>query len=77
MNLTQEQTARLKTAIEAQTPFFTWLKHDIVNISNDVYAGIRADFQAWQVAYANNELIPYGQTTPLSGIDSVPVPPAR
>jgi len=77
MNLTQEQTARLKTAIEAQTPFFTWLKHDIVNISNDEYANIRADFQAWEIAYNNNELIIHGQTTPLSGIGSFPIPPAR
>ena len=77
MNLTLEQTARLKTALDAETSFFSWLKHDTTNISNTEYANIKADFEAWQVAYANNELIPYGQTNPLSGIYSVPIPPAR
>ena len=79
MVLNQEQTARLKTALDAENSFFTWLKLDTVNISNNVYDSIKSDFEAWQDAYEENDLyITTGQgTQQLSGIDSVPLPPVR
>ncbi len=79
MVLNQEQTARLKTALDAENSFFTWLKLDTVNISNTEYSNIKADFQAWQDAYAvNNLYVTVGSGTQiLSGIDSVPIPPNR
>ena len=79
MVLNQEQTARLKTAIDAENYFFGWLRLDTTNISNTEYANIKADFEAWQEAYEADDLyITTGNGTPkLSGIDSVPIPPNR
>lgn len=80
MTLTQTQTALLKAALDAQGPLFSWMAGDTEHISNAAYADIRADFQAWQTAYAANDLyiiMPNGVTQPLSGIDQVPIPPAR
>lgn len=79
MVLNQEQTARLKTALDAENSFFGWLKLDTTNISNTEYANIKADFEAWQDAYEENDLfVTVGSGTQiLSGIDSVPIPPAR
>ena len=79
MVLNQEQTARLKTAIDAETHFFGWLRLDTTNISNAEYANIKADFEAWQEAYEADDLyITTGNGTQiLSGIDSVPIPPNR
>lgn len=77
MNLDQQDSALLKTALDAQTPFFYWMNHDTTAIDNTQYAAIKAKFEAWAVAYAENDLYVYGQTNALSGIDSVPIPPAR
>jgi hypothetical protein len=79
MILNHEKTALLKTALDAENSFFGWLKFDTALISNELYADIKADFEAWQEAYAENDLyITIGSNTQqLSGIDSVPIPPAR
>lgn len=79
MTLNLEQTARLKTALDAETPFFAWLKLDTTNISNTEYANIKADFEAWQEAYELDDLyITTGSgTQQVEGIDQVPIPPRR
>lgn len=76
MNLNQTDSALLKTAIDSNQ-FFYWLKNDTVSISNTEYSNIKAKFESWEIAYNNNELYVHGQTTPLSGIGSFPIPPAR
>ena len=80
MTLNQTQTALLKTALDAQGSLFAWMHADTTNISNTEYANIRTDFQNWQTAYAANDLyitLPGGGTQQLSGIDQLPIPPAR
>ena len=79
MTLNQTDTALLKTALDAENSFFNWLKNDTTDISNTEYSNIKAKFESWQEAYAENDLyITIGSNTQqLSGIDSVPIPPAR
>lgn len=80
MTLTQNETALLKTAVDAEASLFAWMHGDTTNISNTEYANIRAGFQNWQAAYAENNLyitLPGGGTQQLSGIDQLPIPPAR
>lgn len=79
MTLNQQQTSQLKTALDAQTSYFHAQKND-TRISNEQYDAWRQDFIDWQEAYAGEGLIittPNGNTQPLSGIDQVPIPPAR
>jgi hypothetical protein len=79
MLLNSTDTARLKTAIDCKVPFFTWLKNDVASISNTRYNEIRADFQAWSDAYVEGDLQITTANGPevLTGIDQVPIPPAR
>lgn len=80
ITLDQVNTALLKIAIDSTATLFKWLHDDTERFSNSFYSALRADFQAWQTAYAAGQLEitgANGVSQPLTGIDSVPIPPAR
>lgn len=79
MILNTTDSARLKTAIDAQNSFFNWMKNDTANVTNEAYANMRQNFIDWQESYIADELFitTGGGTQKLAGIDQVPIPPAR
>lgn len=78
--LNQTDTALLKTALDSEASFFSWMKNDTETFPNASYDAIRTKFSNWRVAYANGELyiiMPNNNTQQVSGIDEIPIPPSR
>lgn len=76
MTLNQLDTKLLKSALDCQktnsNTFTEWILGD-TTIDNTAYGIIKGKFDSWQTAYVAGELFTYGSSTPLSGIDRVPV----
>lgn len=79
MTLNTLDTALLKSALDCQktsTNSFTyWLEHDTTAVDNTQYSAIKTKFDAWQVAYEEEDLyITTGSgAQQVQGIDRVPV----
>ena len=80
MVLNKKKTALLMTALDCQAGLFYWLQHETTLISNNEYDTIKGNFEAWKVAYEQDDLYvtrPDDSTELLSGIDQFPIPPSR
>lgn len=79
MILSKKDTALLKAAIDCEANLFYWMKN-CSELSNNEYADLRANFEAWKELYDENDLFGTNandSTFQFSGIDQFPIPPSR